>query len=129
MESHEIQVRSLIGKILAWALSGIVSLICLLVGFVLSRTTPVLGDMFKELGVELPLATKFLIANCSWLYPLFFGGLAVLSIAKELWVHATRRRLSASGIILMAAFSSVGLERLIMYLPMFDLVQKLNQAK
>jgi type II secretory pathway component PulF len=106
-----------------------VSLICLSVGFVLSQITPIYRDLFKRLGVELPLTTRFLIANYFWLYPLLFGGLALLAIAKEFWVRGTRRRLSSSGIILLATISSVGVDRFIMYLPLLTLVQKLNQAK
>jgi type II secretory pathway component PulF len=129
MESSEIERRNLIGEVFAWAVSVLVSLICLFVGLVLSRTTPVFRELFQGLGVELPLTTRFLIANYFWLYPSLFGGLAILSIVKEFRVRGTRRRLSASGIILLAAISSVGLERFIMYLPLLDLIQKLNQAK
>jgi len=129
MESPEIQRRNLTGEILAWVLSVLVSLICLIVGFILSQITPIYRDLFKRLGVELPLTTRFLIANYFWLYPLLFRGLAFLAIAKEFWVRGTRRRLSFSGIILLAAILSVGLDRFIMYLPLFDLVQKLSRAK
>ena len=129
MESPEIERRNLAGEIFAWALSVLVSLICLFVGLVLSRTTPIFRDLFQGLGVELPLTTRFLIANYFWLYPSLFGGLAILAIAKEFRVRGTRRRLSSSGIILLAAISSVGLERFIMYLPLLDLIQKLGQAK
>ena len=129
MELPEIQHRNLTGEIFAWALSVTVSLICLFVGYGLSKITPVERDLFKRLGVEMPLTTRFLIANYFWLYPLLFRGLAFLAIAKEFWVRGTRRRLSSSGIILLAAFSSVGLDRFIMYLPLFAYAQKLNQAK
>jgi hypothetical protein len=129
MESPEIQRRNLTGEILAWTLSVLVSLICLFIGFVLSRITPIYSDLFKRLGVELPLTTRFLIANYFWLYRLLFGGLAFLAIGKEFWMRGIRHRLSSSGIILLAAILSVGLDRFIMYLPLFDLAQKLSQPR
>ena len=84
MEPHEIHLRDLLGKILSWLLSVLLSLGCVFVSFILSRSTGIFGDLFKELGVDLPLATKFLIASYKWLYPLLFGGAAILLIVKEI---------------------------------------------
>jgi uncharacterized membrane protein len=129
VESHEIQPRNLPGKIHAWLLSVLMSFGCLLVCSALYRSTAIFGDLFKGLGVELPLATKFLIASYSWLYPLFFGAVVILLIAKEFFLHGIRRRLVATGIIFFAVISSLELVHYVLYLPLLDLVQRLSQTK
>ena len=129
MDSHDLQTRNLLGKILTWLLSVLMSLGCVLGCIVLYQSTSIFGNMFKGLGVELPLATKFLIASYTWLYPLLFGGAAMVLIVKEFVVRDTRRRLAVTGFTFLVLMSSLGLVHYVLYLPLFDLVQKLSQAK
>ena len=129
MEQPGIQPRSLKGEILAWALSIFVSVICLFVGFAFLRATPSFRELFKGLGVELPLPTKILIMNYSWLCPLLFGGVAVALIVKEFIMRGTTRRLVATGILFLVAISLSEALHYVLYLPLLDLIQKLNQAK
>lgn len=86
-------------------------------------------ELFKNIGVELPQATRLLIATYSWLYPLLFGGAAALVVAKEFVLRDVRHRLAVTLIIFVAAVFSAGLVQKVLYLPLLDLVQKLNQIK
>jgi uncharacterized membrane protein YhaH (DUF805 family) len=129
MQTQEIRENSQQGKGLAWVAALLVSLCCICTCVFLLRSTGVFAELFKGLGVELPLATRFLITTYSWLYPLLFLGAAVLVIAKEFVLRDVRRRLAATLIIFVAAVSSAGLVQYALYLPLFDLVKKLSQAK
>ena len=129
MQTQEIRENSQQGMGLAWVAALLVSLCCICTCVFLLRSTGVFAELFKGLGVELPLATRFLITTYSWLYPLLFLGAAVLVIAKEFVLRDVRRRLAATLIIFVAAVSSAGLVQYALYLPLFDLVKKLSQAK
>jgi type II secretory pathway component PulF len=102
---------------------------CVVIGFGSFQGTPIFRDLYKGLGVDLPLPTKFLLANYAWLYPLFFGGAAILLIVDEFVVREARRRLTATKIIFLASVSSLAVVMFILYLPLFDLILKLNRAK
>ena len=128
METHEMQ-DSQRGKGLAWVATLLVSLSCICACIFLLLSMGSFTELFKGLGVELPLATRFLIATYSWLFPLLFVGAAVLVIAKEFVLRDVRRRLAATVIIFVATVSWVGLVHYVLYLPLFDLVKKLNQTK
>jgi type II secretory pathway component PulF len=62
----------------------------------LVHSTDILAEMFKGLGVQLSYATKVLISNYTWIYPLLFGGAAASLIANEILVRDTSRRLQTS---------------------------------
>jgi len=129
MEQREIQIISRKERGFAWVAAIFVSLCCIYICLVLVQSTGIFKELFKGLGVELPLATRFLIATYIWLYPLLFSGAAVLVIAKEFVLRDMRRRLAATAIVFVGAISSVGLVQYVLYLPLLDLVRKLSQAK
>ena len=129
MEKHEIQIISRKEQGFAWGASIFVSLCCICTCVVLVQSTGIFRELFKGLGVEIPLLARFLIATYSWLYPLLFIGAAVLVIAKEFVLHDMRYRLATTAVVFLAAVSSVGLVQYVLYLPMLDLVKKLSQAK
>ena len=115
--------------VLAWIAAIFISFGCLTAGFALPRAIGIFEGMFNGLGVELPFATSFLIVNRVWLFLLFFGGAAIFLIAKERLICDARRRLSVTGIVLMAALSFMGLVHHVLYLPVLDLMRKLSQTK
>jgi type II secretory pathway component PulF len=129
METHEIHENGQQGKGLAWVATLLVSVGCLSACILLLRFTGIFTELFKGLGVELPQATRFLIATYSWLYPLVFVGAAALVIAKEFVLSDVRRRLGSTLIIFVAAASAVGLVQYALNLPLLELVKKLSQAK
>jgi type II secretory pathway component PulF len=129
MEKFEIEKNSQKGNGFAWVASLLVSLCCIYVCVILTRSTGIFTGLFKDLGVELPLATRFLVATYSWLYPLLFVGAAVLVIAKEFVLRDIQRRLATTVIIFVVAVSSVGLVQYVLNMPLLDLVRKLSQIK
>jgi len=129
MEQREVQVISRKERGFAWVAAIFVSLCCLYTCLVLVESTGSFKELFKGLGVELPLATRFLISTYIWLYPLLFIAAAVLVITKEFMLRDLRLRITTTGIVFLAAISSVGLVQYVMNLPLLDLVQKLSQIK
>jgi type II secretory pathway component PulF len=129
METREIQIISRKEKGFSWGASVFVSVCCIFTCVTSVQFTGTFTELFKGLGVELPLATRFLIATYSWLYPLFYIGTAVLVIAKEFVLRNMRHRLVTTAVVFLAAISSVEPVQYILYLPMLDLVKKLSQAK
>jgi hypothetical protein len=117
------------GKILAWIIAIFISLGCLFTCFVLLRSIRMFDELFKGVGVELPVATKFLISNYVWIFPAFYGGAAVFSIVKELIVRSVPRRLVTSAAVVVAAVASLGLLHFVLYLPVLNLARKLNQPR
>jgi hypothetical protein len=85
--------------------------------------------MFKGLNVELPLPTNILIANYKWLLPVLFVGSTATVVAKEFLIRDLRRRLAVTVVVFVAAGASATAVYYLLNLPVFDLVQKLNQAK
>ena len=110
---------------LGWGASMLVSLGCLFACLVLVRSIGIFNTLFQGLGVELPGATRFLLATYVWLFPIFFVGAAILVIAKEFVMRDVRGRLAATLIIFITAASSVGLVVLVLYLPVLELVRRL----
>ena len=114
-------------KILTPTLSVSVAFGCLVAWLVLIKVTPIFTTLFKGLEVELPLPTKFLLANYFWIYPLFFSGTVAALVAQEILVRDTRRRLLSMGAIFLMAAVSVGAAVICLYLPLLVLTEKLNR--
>jgi uncharacterized membrane protein len=129
MENHEIEKNTQKGKGFAWVAALLVALGCICTCVFLFQSTGIFREMFKGIGVELPLATRFLITTYSWFYPLVFIGAAVLVIAKEFVLGNIQRRLAATVIVFLVVVSSVGLVQYVLYLPLLELVKRLSQAK
>src|SRR4030095_3322008 len=126
--------QNLGGRPIPWnTLAGIIaifiSLGCLFTCFVLLRSIRMFDELFKGLGVELPVATKFLISNYVWIFAAFYGGAAFFSIGKELIVRSVPRRLVTSAAVVVAAVASLGLLHFVLYLPVLNLARKLNQPR
>jgi len=68
----------------------------------LFHSTRTLGEMLKDLGVQLSFATKVLIPNYIWIYPLLVGGAGASLIANEILVRGTNRRLQTSRVLFAA---------------------------
>ena len=129
MGPHDIQPNTERGNALALTASVIVALCCLIGYFILVRSTGIFVQMFIGLGVELPRTTRLVIATYSWLFPLIFGGAAIVVIVKEFLLRDVHRRLALTLIIFVLTVSSAAFAAYAMYLPLFDLAQKLSQTK
>jgi hypothetical protein len=93
------------------------SFACLMVWLLLFHSAGIFGEMFKGLGVHLSYATKVLIANYIWIYPLFFGGAAASLIAIEILVRDTSRRLQIAECFSQLTATSAGLVIIVLYCP------------
>lgn len=90
-------------------------------------STPKFIDMYLSMGVELPLATRIVIATYRFGYPLWFGGATALVIAKQFYVGEKWPNLSIS---LMAVVMVDIISRTIvwaLYRPLFDMAEKLSK--
>ena len=123
METLELQPNRKPEIALARTLAVFVSLGCLS-SLLLAKVVPIFGGRFKGLEVDLPFATRFLVANYGWISALFVGE-AVLPTVTEFLIPATRRL-----IITGSAFAAtVALVVFIPYLPLIELARKAGQAK
>ncbi len=125
----EVQKLSSTGKGYSWLASVVVCLCCGIACLFLVISVPIYGEMFGALQVDLPLATRMLLATNSWLLPLVFIGLVALAFGKEFFIHDTKRSLLASLWISIAVIALVGLVEFILYLPLLELTRKLTNAK
>jgi hypothetical protein len=77
---------------LARRLAVFVSVGCLSGSLLLAKVAPIFAGLCKGLDVDLPFATRFLVANYGWICALFVGGVVVLLTVTEFLIPATRRR-------------------------------------
>jgi len=113
---------------LSWALTAFVALQCAVSAIAMVRVVPVFQEMFKGIGVELPWPTRLLLATYYWSLPAFFLTLVVLLIGKEFALQQNRRKFLLTGEIFLAAVFTPGLVMLILYLPLFVLIHRLNNT-
>ena len=102
---------------------------CLTASVLLAKVGPIFAELFKGLEVELPFATKILVAHYRWISALFVGGAVILPIVTEFMIPGTRRRLIISSSAFAASVVSVGLAVFVLYLPLFESARKAGRAK
>ena len=127
METLELQPNRKPEIALARTLAVFVSLGCLTSSLLLAKEVPIFGGLFQGLEVDLPFATRFLVANYGWISALFVGE-AVLPTVTEFLIPATRR-LIITGSAFAATVASLALVVFIPYLPLIELARKAGQAK
>jgi hypothetical protein len=115
-------------NILSWAMTIFVIFWCLVFCLALVNSTSAFTTLFSTLNVQPPFATRFLLANHKWIYPLLVGATALFVLAKEFVVRDPRSRLSTTAIVFVAAASSLGLVIYVLYLPMFHLLNKMGTS-
>jgi hypothetical protein len=82
--------------------------------------------MFAGLGTELPLPTRILIDHRSWFYPVCFGGVIAILIAKELMMRDKRLSTMLTFFVTIAAQFLGHWMTTVYYLPLFGLINKLG---
>ncbi len=127
METLELQPNRKPEIALARTLAVFVSLGCLTSSLLLAKEVPIFGGLFQGLEVDLPFATRFLVANYGWISALFVGE-AVLPTVTEFLIPATRR-LIITGSAFAATVASLALVVFILYLPLIELARNAGQAK
>ena len=88
---------------------------------------PIFINMFMSMGVELPLATRILIATYRLGYPLWFGGATAVVIAKQFYVREKWPNLSITlTAVLVVDLISRGIIWAL-YRPLFEFMEKVNK--
>lgn len=93
----------------------------------LSRHTAVLGGMVHSLGAEVPGPTAFVLAHHGWLYPILFGGAAVLVVAKEVWIADKRLSAAATFAIALGVLWVSDYLKTLLFEPLLGLFEKVAQ--
>ena len=129
METLELQPNCKPEIALARTLAVVVSLGCLTSSLLHAKVVPIFGGLSKGLEVDLPFATRFLVANYGWISALFVGGAVVLPTVTEFLIPATRRRLIITDSDFAATVACLALVVFVLYLPLIELAGKSGQAK
>ncbi len=115
------------GSVFTWIATVLACAYILWSGTMLYLSTPKFIDMYSSMGVELPLATRIVIATYRFGYPLWFGGATALVIAKQFYVRQKWPNLSITLVaVVMVDIISRGMVWAL-YRPLFDLTEKLNK--
>ena len=115
------------GSVFTWIATILACAYILLSGTMLYLAIPSFIGMYSSMGVELPLATRIVIAFCRFVYPLLFGGATALVMAKQFYV---REKWISLGITLSAVLVVDIISRetvWALYHPLFDVMEKLNK--
>ena len=128
METLELQPNRKPEIALARTLAVFVSLGCLTSSLLLAKEVPIFGGLFQGLEVDLPFATRFLVANYGWISALFVGGAVALPTVTESLIPAARHRLIIAGAAFAATCCPCA-SVFILYLPLIELARKAGQAK
>ena len=114
---------------LRWPFAVACCLYFLLAYLFLATATPTFAKLFEGLSVDLPLPTRLLMKSYSWLFPVFFVGAVILTIAKQI-VPLDKSRLRIANLILIfVGVVFLPLVILDFYLPWLVLVYKLHSMR
>lgn len=115
------------GNVFTWIATVVACAYIVWSGTMLYLSTPIFINMFMSMGVDLPLATKILIATYRFGYPLWFGGATALVIVKQFYVREKWPNLSISlmAVVMVDIISRTAVWAL--YQPLFDMVEKLSK--
>jgi type II secretory pathway component PulF len=129
METYQIHSRPQLSAAASWLATVVVACLCGVLGLASPLFIGPFTELFRGLGVDLPLPTQFLIAINVWLLPLLFAALAVFVILKEFVVRELRRRILLTGSVFLAAIVTAAIVVFILYLPELTLAAKLVKTK
>lgn len=115
------------GSVLTWTVTVLACAYIGWIGISLYYSTSIFINMYTSMGVELHLSIKILIGFYRVMYPVLFGGIAALVIAKQFFVRdkwfSVSLTLAAALAVGLIAYSIVRT----LYQPLFDLMEKLNK--
>jgi hypothetical protein len=115
------------GNVSTWTITLLACAYFAFAGISLYYSTGVFINMFNSIGVELPPATKLVIATYHFSFPIVFGGAAALLITKQFFVRQKWVSLSITlGTAFFIGMISNGIYRAL-YRPIFDLTEKLSK--
>src|SRR5262245_13760487 len=114
-----------IGWVLAIGLAGA----CVITGAALQQVLPIFSRLFDGLGLRPPVLTRFLLSYHAFGATSIFVGLATAVIVRQFVVKDQSRRFIEIAVGFAAAFVLMGAVVAGMYLPVFQLIWKLEAEK
>ena len=114
-----------IGWVLATGLAGA----CVITGVALQRVLAIFSSLFEGIGLRLPVLTRFLLSYHALGATSVFVGLAATVIVRQFVMKDELRRFIEIAIGFAAAFGLMGVVVAGMYLPLFQLIWKLEAGK
>ena len=113
--------------ILTWTATILASSYIVLIGYSLYIVLPTFVNLFSSMSIELPLATRIVIALYRWVVPVLFGGVVALVVIKQFFVREKWASLVFTlGAVVVADVVSriiaVTIDR-----PLRDMVEKLSK--
>jgi hypothetical protein len=115
------------GAAITWLATVLACGYILWIGGSLYYSISVFARMYTSMGVELPFATRFVVATYLWLFPVLFVGATIVVIAKQFFIRDKWFNLSTTFIaVLVADLIGSGVVRAL-YRPLFDMIEKLNK--
>ncbi len=121
--------QSLAGKTIWLAVTGITAFFCLVLAGAAAKFVRPFQEMFQGLNVELPWATRFLLASYHWTLPAFYLGLVIAVFAVQFFGRDFRTKRLYTVRVLLAAVVGASLIVFLLYLPLLTLAGKLVDTK
>jgi hypothetical protein len=90
------------------------------------RATPIFASLFQGLGIELPLATRFLVTTYWWLCPLLSVSILALPLVKQFFVINKKLGRVIDVYLIVVALFSGPLMVYVLYWPLFIVIHKLS---
>jgi hypothetical protein len=115
------------GSIFTWIATVLACAYMVWGGTMLYLSTSSLIEMYKSMGVDLPLAVRIVFAVYRFAYPLLFLGATALVIAKQFYVREKWPSLGITlGAVLVVEIMSRG-TLWVLYRPIFEFTEKLKK--
>jgi hypothetical protein len=111
---------------LAWAATTVAVLYFAWRGLTLFRVTKTFRGMFEGLGAQLPTATRLALEYRVWILCIVFGLPALIVLGKEFIVSNKRTSMMITMLVVIVVLFVADLLITVYYLPLFDLMDKLN---
>lgn len=109
----------------AWTATAIACLYCAWLALTLWRHANAFGTIFRNLGVELPKGTRFVVEHV-WIYPVLFGILALFAVVKEWIVRDKRMSVMLSFLVMMLGQWAAGALTALYQQPLFEILRRIE---
>jgi cytochrome bd-type quinol oxidase subunit 2 len=109
----------------AWAATAITCLYCAWLAVALWRHAGAFGEIFRAMGYQLPKGIRFAVERV-WIYPLLFGILALLVVAKERMVRDKRLSVILSFLAMMLGHWAADAVTSLYLRPLLEIMRKLQ---